>query len=47
VISPEDERKATVGRICGKVMLLAWNERVMGDGILTIISVNVSSMTTV
>jgi len=38
--------KATVGRICRKGRFYAWNERVRGDGILTIISINVSSITT-
>jgi len=47
VVSPEEERKAAVGRICRKVRFYAWNERVRGDGILIIISMNVSSMTTV
>ena len=47
VISPEEERKATVGRICRKVRFQAWNEGVRGDGILIIISTNVSRMTTV
>jgi len=37
VISPEEERKATVGRTCRKVRFKAWNERVRGDeiGLLT------------
>jgi len=39
-------RKATVGRICRKGRFYAWNERVRSDGILTIISINVSSITT-
>jgi len=38
-----------VGRVCRKGKFWAWNERVWGDGIglLIIISVNVSSITTV
>jgi len=47
VISPEEERKATVGRICRKVRFQAWTEGVRGDGILIIISMNVSNTTTV
>jgi len=46
-ISPEEERKATVGGIYRNVSFSAWNEGVSGDGILIIISMNVSSMTTV
>jgi len=42
VISPEEERKATVGRICRKVRFSAWNEGVRGDGKLIIISMNVT-----
>ena len=45
VVSPEEERKATVGRIYRKGRFLIWNERVSGDRIL--ISMNVSSITTV
>ena len=41
------KRKATVGRICRKGRFQAWNERVWGDGLLIIISTNVSSITTV
>jgi len=41
------KRKATVGRICRKGRFKAWNERVRGDGILIIISMAVSSITTV
>jgi len=39
--------KATVGRICRKGRFYAWNERVRGDGILIIISINVSNITAV
>jgi len=42
VISPGEERKARVGRICRKVRFLAWNEGVRCDGIVIIISMNVS-----
>jgi len=41
------KRKATVERICGKGRFRAWNERLRGDGILLIMSMNVSSITTV
>ena len=45
VINPEkEEREATVGRVWKKVRLEAWNEGVRGDGILIIISMNVSSI---
>ena len=41
------KRKTTVGRICRKGRFKAWNENSKGDGILIIISINVSSITTV
>jgi len=40
------KRKATMGRICRKGRFLARNERVRGGGILIVISINVSSITT-
>jgi len=43
----EKKGKATVGRICRKGRFYAWNERVRGDGILIIISINVSNITAV
>jgi len=36
-----------VGKVFRKVRFKAWNEGVRGDGILILISMNVSSMTTV
>jgi len=33
VIGPEEERKATVGRVRRKGRFEAWNEGVMADGI--------------
>ena len=41
------KRKATVERICRTGRFLVWNERLRDDGILIIISMNVSSITTV
>ena len=40
----KEEREATVGRVWKKVRFEAWNEGVRGDGILIIISMNVSSI---
>jgi len=45
IVSPEEEKKATMGRICRKGRFEAWNERVRGDRMLIIISMNVSSVT--
>ena len=40
-------RKATMERTCRKGRFQAWNERVRGDEILLITSMNVGSITTV
>jgi len=41
------KRKATVERICRTGRFLVWNERLRDDGILIIISIDVSSITAV
>jgi len=41
------KRKATMERICRTGRFLVWNERLRDDGILIIISIDVSSITAV
>ena len=46
-VPKKKKRKVTVGRIYRKGRFSAWKERMRGGGMLIIISINVSSITTV